>query len=372
VTAAGFAAAAAVGSVAALAAGLLLRRFLARMRRLRWQVLAVTLASLAAGAAVASVLAEQMVLDAEELRTVIAVLGATGAFAAILVVTATSTLGRDVRRLEATVRAIEAGDRAVRAQVARADELGHVASALDDAVARLGLLERQRAADDENRAAMFASISHDLRTPLSALRAAIEALEDGVTPDPVRYLRSMARDVEALTALVDDLVLLSRIEAGDLDMPRTHIDLGELADEAAEALAPVAEARGVELHVDAPDGAALAVGNPTALGRIIRNLVDNAIRHSPGGSVVHITVTAAAGDRPTVRVRDHGAGFPPSFVDRAFERFSRADESRSRSTGGSGLGLAIARGLIDAQGGDIWIDEGDGAAVTFALPAPAR
>jgi signal transduction histidine kinase len=359
-----------VGSAAALSAGLLLRRWLGRIRRLRWQVLAVTLASLAAGTVVASVLANRMVLDAHELRTVIAVLAATGCFAAILVVTATSTLGHDIRRLEATVRAIEAGDRTVRAQVSRADELGHVASALDDAVARLGSLEEQRAADDERRVAMFASISHDLRTPLSALRAAIEALEDGMTTDPERYLRSMARDVDALTALVDDLVLLSRIEAGDLDMPLSHVDLGELADEAAEALAPMAASRGVELLVEAPPGPTLVLGNPTALGRIIRNLVDNAIRHSPPGAAVHVSV--ASEGRPSVRVRDEGAGFPPSFAGRAFDRFSRADESRSRTTGGSGLGLAIARGLVDAHGGDIWIDAGEGATVTFVLPSPAR
>jgi signal transduction histidine kinase len=359
-----------VGACSALAGGLVLRQSLQRIRRLRWQVLVVTLSSLVGGAIVASVLARQMVLDSDQLRTVIAVLAATGAFATVLVVTSTSTLGRDVQRLERAVRAVEGGDRSVRTGVRRADELGHVAAALDDAVTRLEQLEHERAAGERQREELFASISHDLRTPLAALRAAVEAMEDGITPDPQRYLRSMARDVDALALLIDDLFLLSRIETGSLDMPRSHVDLAELADEAAEALTPVAASHRVTLEVEASAGGALALGNPTALGRVIRNLLDNAIRHSPPGSTVHVVVTCDG--RPTVRVRDHGAGFPRAFTERAFERFSRADASRSRGSGGAGLGLAIARGLVDAHGGDIWID-GDadaGASVAFALPVP--
>jgi two-component system sensor histidine kinase BaeS len=355
----------AIGGAAAFAGGWVLRAGLGRIRHLRLQVLTVTLASLAIGAVVASFLARRMVLDAHELRVVLAVLLATAVLATILVVTATSTLGSDVRRLEQAVRAVESGDRSTTVGIRRADELGHVATALDDTIVRLGALEASRAQDDADRVAMFSSISHDLRTPLAALRAAVEALEDGVG-EPERYLRSMQRDVEALTALVDDLFLLARIESGDLDRVRTRIDLAELADEAVEALAPVAEAHGVRLVVDVSEPAPVT-GNAVALGRVIRNLVDNAIRHSPAGSTVEIAVRG--GDRPVVRVRDEGPGFPPAFVDRAFERFSRADSSRSRATGGTGLGLAIARGLVDAHGGDIWIDEGEGASVSFAVPA---
>lgn len=365
-SASSFAVAAAIGTVAAYAGGRCLQAWLRHIRHLRSQVLAVTLAALAIGAIVASVLARRMVLDTDELRTVIAVLAATACLASILVVTATSSLGHDVRQLERSVRSLEAGDRQVRAGIRRADELGHVAAALDDAIARLGTLEEARARDDERRVALFSSISHDLRTPLAALRAAVEALEDGVSDEPDRYLRSMHRDVEALTALVDDLFLLARIESGDVGPTPAKIDLAELADEAVEALAPVARARSVELVV-VSTMPAIVTGNASALGRVIRNLVDNAIRHSPSGSTVEIRVDG--GDRPTVRVHDQGAGFPPGFAEQAFERFSRADDSRSRTTGGAGLGLAIARGLVDAHGGHIWIEGGShGGAVAFAVP----
>lgn len=337
-----------------------------RARSLRRQVLTVSLASQAGAAVVVVVLGRLMVLDGGETRTVVAVLASTAALTTVLVLAATKPLGRDIRRLEATVRAVEAGDRDVRTGIVRGDELGHVAAALDAAVAGLGALERERSDAESQRGAMFSAISHDLRTPLSALRVALEALADGMTPEPDRYLRSMQRDVEAITALVDDLSLLARIESGALVPDRVRVDLAEIVDDAAEALAPVAEARGVTLRVEAVDRA-LVDGDAVALGRVVRNLVDNAIRHSPAGAVVAIGVTSQ--DRPTVRVLDEGPGFPDGFAARAFDRFTRPDVSRSRSTGGTGLGLAIARGLVEAHGGEIWIDDGrDGGAVAFALP----
>jgi two-component system sensor histidine kinase BaeS len=269
-----------------------------------------------------------------------------------------------VRRLEATVRAVEGGDRSARSEVRRRDELGHVARALDDAIARLDAAERERAVT-------FSALSHDLRTPLAAVQAALEAIEDGVTPDPGRYLRSMQRDVEVLTSLVDDLFLLARIEAGALEVVRTSIDLAELADDAVEALAPVAEVHRVSVRVDAT-ARVPAVGDPAALGRVIRNLLDNAVRYSPAGSVVAVDVTADD-DEPTVRVVDQGTGFRPEIRDVAFEHFSREDSSRNRATGGAGLGLAIARGLVEAHGGEIWIEDvaGAGGSVAFRLPGRA-
>jgi signal transduction histidine kinase len=195
---------------------------------------------------------------------------------------------------------------------------------------------------------------------------AVDALADGVAPDPDRYLRSMRRDVEALAALVDDFFLLARIESGRLDLHPVPVDLTEVADEAMEALAPVAAAAGVTLALDATTRVHVR-GNPTALGRVVRNLIDNAIRHAPSGSVVRVAV--AADGRPSIRVVDDGPGFPPGFDDEAFTRFTRADASRNRATGGAGLGLAIARGLVEAHGGRIWIEAPPGGRVAFELPA---
>ena len=361
-------------ALAALAGGTIvaafvLRRLMRHARSLRHQVLAVTLAALAIGAIAAVLLARLMILDTAELARVAGVLGVTAVFATLLVVIASAPLGRDVRSLEATVRRIEGGDRGVRTDIVRADELGHVAHAVDELTARLDVLERERAGYEAERTAMLSSVGHDLRTPLAALRVAVEALADGVAPDPDRYLRSMRRDVEALTALVDDFFLLARIESGRFDLYPVAVDLTEIADEAVEALAPVAAASGVTLAL-AATARVRVQGNPTALGRVIRNLIDNAVRHAPSGSEVRVEVSANG--TPSVTVVDEGPGFPAGFSTEAFERFTRADASRTRTTGGAGLGLAIARGLIEAHGGRIWIEGPPGGRVAFELPQNGR
>ena len=219
---------------------------------------------------------------------------------------------------------------------------------------------------EAERTALFSSVSHDLRTPLAALQVSVEALADGIAPDPDRYIRSMKRDVQAISSLVEDLFLLARIEHDELELQPETFDLAEIADEAIEALAPVAAARRLKLEL-AADARVPAHGNATAIGRVIRNLIDNAIRHAPEGSTV--VVAASSADGPTVRVVDQGPGFPSDFEPEAFEQFTRADASRSRNTGGAGLGLAITRGLVEAHGGRIWIEPSVGGEVAFALPA---
>jgi signal transduction histidine kinase len=358
------AAAAAVVALTGVAAAAL-RRINRRSRSLRGQVLAITLTALLLGAASAGALSWLMIVDDSELGTVLSVLTVAAVAATGLVLLASAPLGRDAKRLEATVRRIEQGDREVRSEIDRVDELGHVAHALDDLTERLDELEKEQARFEAERAAMLSSVSHDLRTPIAALRVAVEALADGMAPDPGRYLSSMQRDIDALTSLVEDLFLLVRLDSGRYEMPATSVDLTEIVDEAMEALSPMAEDRNVELIMRAPGGVRID-GNAAALGRVIRNLLDNAIRHAPDRSAVSVIVEA---EPPRVRVVDEGPGFPSSFADHAFEHFTRADSSRNRGTGGAGLGLAIARGVIEAHGGHIWLEQPPGGHVAFELPA---
>jgi signal transduction histidine kinase len=337
-----------------------------RARSLRIQVLTIIFGSLGLGALSAFVLSWLMVLEPADVGTVVGVLALTAALAAALVVRASAPLGRDVARLEATVRRIEQGDRSVTAGIDRADELGHVARALDELTHRLDQLERQRDRYEAERRAVLTSVSHDLRTPLAALRAAVEALIDGVAADRDRYLRSIQRDVAALASLIDDLFLVTQLENGRYDLPRDPVDLTEVADEAIEALTPVAAVHQVTLALERT-GRVRVPGNAAALGRVIRNLLDNAIHHAPLGSTV--TVAVHPGERPVVRISDEGPGFDPAFAAHAFDSFTRADPSRNRDTGGAGLGLAIARGIVQAHGGHIWIDTAPGGRVAFELPS---
>lgn len=355
------------------ASGLALRAITRRTRSLHHLVLAITLTSLGVGAVATLALGQLMVLEPDERDIALGIIAITAVLSVIVALVASVPLARDARNVEATVRRIEAGDRTVRTGVVRADELGHVAHALDDLTARLDALERQRADADEERRTMLSSISHDLRTPLAALRAAVEALADGIAPDPQRYLRSMVHDVEALGMLIEDLFLLTSLDAGRHALVRERIDVAEIADTAVEALAPIAERHGVTLTA-ALSGASPADGCAQAIGRVLRNLIENAVGHAPPGTTVTVHVSTEP-DGSVVRVVDEGPGFPAAFTAQAFDAFTRADTSRTRATGGAGLGLAIARGLVEAHGGRIWIEaprpERHGGEVVFTIPAAA-
>ena len=307
-----------------------------------------------------------MFFSSHDLELLWVVLGFALALGLVLAITVPGSMTRDLEEMASAARRVGSGEWGIRADVDRNDEIGAAAAAFDEMLAQLEKAEEQRDRDEQTRRNLLAAIGHDLRTPLSALQAAVEALEDGIAPDPARYLRSMRQDVSALAALVDDLFVLARLEAGDVELDLVGVDLAELADEAVEVLEPSAHKRDVGLRV-ASNGRVPVVGSPEALSRVIRNLVDNAVRHAPAGSDVVVEVGNGRGG--TVIVLDDGPGFPPDFVEKAFLLFERADPARARNTGGAGLGLAIARGFVHAHGGEIWAERGPGGRVGFRIPA---
>ncbi len=369
------------GMVAAVAAGLLvltlltgflLRHFAQYLASLRSQILVISLVSLGTGALVTVALSWLMIVDGDTLEKVISVISLMVPLVVVLVVMSTGPMGRDVLKVERALNRLESGDHGVRVDVRRSDEIGRVSSALESLGHQLEMVEQLRATTDAERQRLDAerryllsSVSHDLRTPLAAMQAAVEALRDGMAPDPQRYLHSMACDVDALTTLVDDLFYLAQVDSGRMEIEPEVLDFAELVDEAAEALQPVADHRSIRI-TPGTSVAAPVLGNAAALGRVIRNLLDNAIRHSPEGGEVALVVEAR--DAVTLHVLDDGPGFPPEFVERAFERFSRAEESRNRSKGGSGLGLAIAKSVVAAHGGQIYVSPGPGGRVSVVLP----
>jgi signal transduction histidine kinase len=253
--------------------------------------------------------------------------------------------------------------------VQRRDELGRVALALEDTARRLTDLERQQANDEHERRQWIANIGHDLRTPLTSMQAGVEGLLDGMITDQPRMLRAMRTDVEALSALIDDLFLVSRLDVGRLDLAMDPIDLAELADSVVEAHSASAAAQSVHLELSV-SGHCPVVASGTGLARVFRNLLDNAVRFTPPGGRVEIRVMS--NDQHNVidvAVSDSGPGFDPEVRERAFERFVKADAARERSSGGSGLGLAIARGIVEAHGGTIWLGPGPHGDVRFRIPA---
>ena len=208
----------------------------------------------------------------------------------------------------------------------------------------------------------MAAASHDLRTPLTNLRAAAEALEDGVG-DPALHLASLQVQVERMTLLVDDLLDLSRFDAGVVPLDVAETELEPLLDDCLALYAADARTAQVRLERECPPGLRGRC-DPLQLGRVLSNLVGNAIRHTPPGGRVLIS----ARDGVEVSVSDTGAGLPPGAGERVFERFWRGDESRG--AGGTGLGLAIARAIVELHGGTIRVADapGGGACFTFTLP----
>ena len=246
--------------------------------------------------------------------------------------------------------------------------LALVGAALAAALAvRLAMEERSRRQIEDARRQMVAAVSHDLRTPLASLRLLVEAIDDGVVEGETRerYLGEMRTHVEALTALIDDLFELSRIEAGEISWTMERIELSRLIDETVAAMRGPAEARGVALAAELPAGEVPARANAEKVQRVLLNLIQNAIRHTPAdGSVTVRARTAPEGVE--VEVADDGEGIPAGEGERVFEAFYRGDESRSDD--GAGLGLAISRAIVEAHGGRIWLEDGSpGTRVHFTL-----
>ena len=327
--------------------------------RIGVRFVAAMLAVLGVAVVMIAIAAQSMFINEHDQRLLMWVLVPAVLGAALVAMLMARPVARDASKICDAAMRVADGDLSARTGVVRSDELGEAAAMFDTMVDRLDAIERERAV-------MLSSISHDLRTPLAALRASVEAIRDGVAPDPDAYLSGMERQIRALASLVDDLQLHSRIVSGTFDMTRTRLDLTELADEAMETLRPLAETRHIALLLEAEQRVTVDADGPQ-LARVIRNLLENAIRHAPDGSVVLVQVAASPGVA-TLRVVDQGAGFPVDFRDRAFEPFTRADPARDLRTGTAGLGLSIARGIVTAHGGTIGVADGPGGIVEVALP----
>lgn len=341
----------------------LLPRWSERARSIRFTIVAVGMTSFLIVAATAIAAAQEMFFSSHDLQLLLVVLG-FGLVASFGFAYAVSRpITADLRRMAATAQRVADGDFTATTEVARADEVGALAQAFDAMAADLQEASRVRHDADIARREFLTAVGHDLRSPLGSLQAAVEALQDGVAPDPERYLNSMERDLAALHRLVDDVFLLARLEAGAVELKLQSVDVTEIADEAIEVLQPTAHRLGVRVQLEA-EGSITTATAPDALGRVMRNLIDNAIRHSDG----NVTVSLEARDQLMVKVTDDGDGFPADFVDRAFDSFTRADAARTRDGGGTGLGLAIAHRFVTALGGSIQAEPGPGGVVEFSLP----
>jgi len=336
-------------------------------------------ALVAAGGAVAATAsgigaaAWAMFLSAHDLRVLTVVL----VFSASVAVAAALTTGRrfrtSVEALSRHAASLVGGEgRTLPADSLVTAELRHLGTVLGAAGADLERSRSREASLERSRRELVAWVSHDLRSPIGAIRAMAEALEDGVVSDPedvAAYHGAIRQETERLSGLVDDLFELARIEAGAAtpgDVP--FVPLSELLAEIVDAAAVRAGARQVRLAGEL-DSAGSELVVAADLRRAIDNVIDNAIRHTPAGGSV--TVRAQASGRTVVLVvADECGGIPDDDLRRVFDIAYRGDLARGRDTGGAGLGLAIAKGLVEARSGAISVrNAGAGCEFTVQLPA---
>jgi two-component system, OmpR family, sensor histidine kinase SaeS len=310
-------------------------------------------------------------------------------------------LAQRLTALHNGARALAGGDLAARVDEGGGDELAALAAEFNRMAAQLAAAADQRGRLEATRRELIAAISHDLRTPLASLRVMTEALADGLVEDPAttaRYLATMRGQIGHLSSLIDDLFELAQIDAGALRLELQHASLADLVSDAIEGMRPQAAAKGVRLEGSVAPGISPALIAPQKIERVLYNLVTNAVRHTPAGGSVTISVKPgdwgsvtgdwehASGKSPVpspqspvpnimVEVADTGEGIAPDDLPRIFEHFYRGEKSRSRATGGAGLGLAIARGIVEAHGGQIWassqLERGTRIAFTLPLQPPA-
>ena len=224
---------------------------------------------------------------------------------------------------------------------------------------------------ETTRREFVANVSHELRTPLASIRASAETLQDGALEDAEasrQFLGRIMHNAERMSALVQDLLDLSRLESGEVNLNLAPVDVGRVVQEVVETYGEQARAKGVSLTAVDADAGMEATADESRLQQVLSNLVENAVKFTPSGGEVHVEVERR-GRWLEVRVLDRGFGVAAEDMPHVFERFYKAD--RAQDQGGTGLGLAIAKHIVESHGGRIWVESRDGGGSVFGFTVPA-
>jgi signal transduction histidine kinase len=282
---------------------------------------------------------------------------------------------RRLRRLTDTVTAFGEGAGTPRSAIASGDEIGELARSFnrmaDTIDAQIAALRRS----DQERRALVANISHDLRNPLASIRGYTETLlekdDELSTHRRSEYLRVVLESAGVLGRLVDDLFELSKLDAHEARPKRERFSLSELVHDVLMQLAPVAGERRVNLEAQEPSDLYMLEADVAMVERLVANLVQNAVNHTPAGGTVGLRMDGKDG-AVQLDVTDTGEGIPPADLPHVFDRFYIGDASRSRARRGSGLGLAIAKRIAELHGGSIDVQSSLGEGSTFTVVLPRR
>ena len=274
--------------------------------------------------------------------------------------------------LNQAAQEIATGDLSVRVPVTGNDEMASLARTFNLMAGRLQAADQKQRDLELLRRNLIAWVGHDLRTPLASIRAIVEALADGMVEESEtvdRYLHTAQREIHSLSLLLDDLFELAQLEAGGLRLELHPNSLSDLVSDTLESFSELAARQEVLLEGGVGPGVDPVSMDVSQIGRVLTNLLSNALRHTPaGGTVKVVAIATVKGVR--VEVKDTGQGIDAQDLPHIFERFYRGEKSRSRATGGAGLGLAIAKGLVEAHGGDIGVESTPDRGTRFFFTLP--
>jgi signal transduction histidine kinase len=287
----------------------------------------------------------------------------SGVVAIVLTLILSRRILSPVSALTAAARKMEAGDLSQRVQNLPTDEIGGLGRAFNAMASSLQQAEQLR----RN---MVGDVAHELRTPLSNLQGYLEALRDKVIEPTPEVIASLHDESILLNHLVNDLQELSLAEAGQLRLVRQPTALAGIVQQVVALIQPAAAAKGLTLRIDVPDDLPLVNVDGGRIAQVLRNLLDNALAYTPEGGTISVE-GRGEGAEVRVSVRDTGLGIEPDKLPHVFERFYRADPSRTRDTGGTGLGLVIVKQWVEAHGGHVWAVSTPGAGSTFSFKLPA-
>lgn len=283
-----------------------------------------------------------------------------------------SALTDRIRTLDQAAKAIAAGDLGVRIPMRGQDEIALLARTFNQMAEQLQAAARQQHELETLRRDLIAWAGHDLQTPLASVQAVVEALADGVVEDPEtaqRYLRTAQKNIHALSVLIDDMFQMAQLDAGGMPLERAENSLSDLISDTMESFSELAARQGVELQGSVDARIDPVIMDAQRIGRVLNNLVSNALQHTPTGGRVSVRASRQP-QAVLVEVTDTGQGIRSEDLPFIFDRFYRGEKSRSRSTGGAGLGLAIAKGIVEAHGGQIGVENAvQGTRFYFTIPA---
>jgi signal transduction histidine kinase len=285
-----------------------------------------------------------------------------------------AALTDEILILNQAAKEIAQGNLNVRVPVTGRNEMAELAHTFNEMAEQLEAAARKQRELDTLRRDLVAWVGHDLRTPLTSIRVLLEALADGVVDDPTtvqRYLQTAQRQIRSLSVLIDDLFEMAELDAGGLGLEQHPNSISDLISDTLESFSALAAQQDVTLEGSVEPGIDPVYMDAGKIGRVLANLVSNALQHTPaGGTVQMLALGEAEGVR--VEVRDTGEGINPRDLPHIFDQFYRGEKSRSRDTGGSGLGLAIAKGIVEAHGGRVGVESSpsEGTRFFFTLPKP--